>query len=836
MKYSFNLGQQISKKDISKILNLSSADLAEKLNSQIGAFDEIINWGARYEGIYLAKIVKLEKHPDADKLNICKIDDGGAAKKVERDKDGLIQVVCGAPNAKEGIMVAWISPGSTVPSTYDDKETFVLSKIKLRGVESNGMLASEKELAISEDHSGILELTEKDLNKKLLKPGTLFKNLFGLDDIIVDFENKMFTHRPDCFGHIGIAREIAGIQSINFESPDWYKNIDPIFPKATSKLKLEVENSIEDVVPKYSAVCIEDIKVEPSPIWLKATLYKLGIRPINNIVDITNYLMILTGQPLHAFDYDKIKSGLGTKINIRKAKNSEKLTILGGKEITLDKSDIVITDGKNPIALGGVMGGANSEVDNNTKNIVIESANFNMYAIRRTSMRHGLFTDAVTRFTKSQPEAQTKIVLAKAIDMVKEFLPNSKSSEVIISNKKEFEYEHLNLPRQKVNTILGLDLSREQISDILNLVEIYSHEMLDEVCVTPPFWRTDLELEEDIIEEIGRLYGFNKIDAKLPIRRVAPVLKDPIIELKKAIRAHLSKLGANEVLTYNFVSEKLLKRAGQDPEMAYKIRNALSPELQCYRLSLVPNLLDKIHSNLKSGQDQFALFELGKSHIKNLLEKDTKLPLEFQRLGFVYANKDKSNGATYYIAKKYLENLLSYLNIEHRFITLEKEAFESLAPISSPFQSERSAGLEVKVGSKFELRGIVGEFNEDITKNFKLPESSAGFELDLVTISENFSLDPNYNPLIKFPSILQDITIKVPSKALFAEVESELRLKFKKHLGNSRINFTLRPISIFKKEDSNNKSIAFSIEFNHPEKTLNTPEVSKIVEKVKRSH
>jgi phenylalanyl-tRNA synthetase beta chain len=834
MKYSFNLGQRISKKDISKILNLSSVELAEKLNSQVGAFDEIINWGARYDGVYLAKVVKLEKHPDADKLNVCKIDDGGAAKKVERDKDGLIQVVCGAPNAKEGIIVAWISPGSTVPSTYDDKEPFVLSKIKLRGAESNGMLASEKELAISEDHAGILELTEKDLDKKLLKPGTPFKNLFGIDDIIVDFENKMFTHRPDCFGHIGIAREIAGIQSINFESPDWCKNIDPIFPKATSKLKLEVENSIKDVVPKYSAVCIEDIKVESSPIWLKATLYKLGIRPINNIVDITNYLMILTGQPLHAFDYDKIKSGSSAKIKVRRAKDSEKLTVLGGKEITLDKSDIVVTNGKDPIALGGVMGGANSEVDNNTKNIVIESANFNMYAIRRTSMRHGLFTDAVTRFTKGQPEAQTEIVLAKAIEMVKELLSDSKSSEAVISNKKEFEYEHLNLPRQKVNTILGLDLSREQISDILNYVEIFSHEMLDEVCVTPPFWRTDLELEEDVIEEIGRLYGFNKIDAKLPTRKVAPALKDPIIELKKAIRAHLAKLGANEVLTYNFVSEKLLKRSGQDPEMAYKIRNALSPELQCYRLSLVPNLLDKVNSNLKAGEDEFALFELGKSHIKNLLEKDTKLPLEFQRLGFVYANKDKTDGSPYFVAKRYLENLLNYLNIEHRFTLLDEETFKSLAPISSPLQSGRSAGLEIKVGSKFELRGIVGEFNEDITKNFKLPGSSAGFELDLVTISENFSLDPNYTPLSKFPSISQDITIKASSKALFAEVESELRLKLKKSLETFGINFTLSPVSIFQKDGSEDKSLTFSIDFNHPEKTLSTSEVNKIVERVSK--
>ncbi|MDQ5913996.1 MAG: phenylalanyl-tRNA synthetase beta chain, partial [Patescibacteria group bacterium] len=519
MKYSFKLGQQNSTEDLSRILKLSSSELAEKLNSQIGAFDEIIDWGARYKGVYVARISKITKHPDADKLNICLIDDGGAAKDVERDQDGLIQVVCGAPNAREGLIVAWISPGSTVPSTCDDKEPFVLSKIKLRGVESNGMLGSEKELSLSYDHGGILEIKEGEVELELLKPGTPFKKLYNLEDIIVDFENKMFTHRPDCFGHLGIAREVAGIQGINFKSPEWYKNFKPKVPKGESRLKLELDNQIPELVPRYSAVCIEGVKIETSPIWLKAYLTRLGIRPINNIVDITNYMMILTGQPLHAFDYDKIKS---SKILVRSAKKDENIKILNGKSIKLSKADIVITNGKDPIAIGGVMGGANSEVDESTTNIVLESATFNMYAIRRTSMRHGIFTDAVTRYTKGQPEAPTLTVLLKAVQMIQELIPEAKSGEVLDQQKEEFEYDHLTIKVEKINKILGLKLSREQISDILNYVEIYSHDMLDEVCVTPPFWRKDLEIDEDIIEEVGRLYGYNKIEAELPTRRVAP--------------------------------------------------------------------------------------------------------------------------------------------------------------------------------------------------------------------------------------------------------------------------------------------------------------------------
>lgn len=834
MKYSFKLGQYHSKADLSKILSLSEAELAEKLNSQIGAFDEIINWVERYEGVYIAKIAKLEKHPDADKLNVCLIDDGGAAKKTDRNKDGLVQVVCGASNAKEGMTVAWVSPGSTVPSTFSDKEPFVLSKIKLRGVESNGMLASEKELSISEDHDGILDIEDGNL-----KPGTQFRDLFDLDDIIVDFENKMFTHRPDCFGNIGIAREIAGIQAINFESPDWYKEFEPKPLATKSKLKVNVVNEAKEVVPRYTAICIEGIKVQPSPIWLKSYLMRLGIRPINNVVDITNYMMILTGQPLHAFDFDKVKSKSkdSAVVTIRLAKKDEKLKILGGKEISLDQSDIVITDGNKPIALGGVMGGANSEVDQNTTSIILESANFNMYSIRRTSMRHGLFTDAVTRFTKGQPEFQTALVLNKAVQMYSELIPEVKYGDVTDLNSTSFEDEHLTIKVEKINKILGLNLSREQISEILNYVEIYSHEMLDEVCVTPPFWRKDLEIDEDVIEEIGRLYGFNNIDDELPTRKISPAKKSPMIKLKSEIRSKLSALGANEVLTYNFVSDSLLKKAEQDPQMAYKIRNALSPELQRYRLSLIPNLLEKVNMNIKASEDEFALFEIGKCHVKDHLEKGSKLPLELQRLSFVYANKSKTEGSPYFVAKRYLEELLNTLNIEYRFTELGKEMFGPKIPISSVYFEGSSAGLEIKDGDKYELRGIIGEFRPEVSINFKLPESCAGFELDLGLISEKFSLDPKYVPLSRFPSISQDITLEASSAALFSDIDSKLKVKLKSSTKSSGVLFQVRPISIFQKNEPKEleakKSFTFSIEFWHPEKTLTTSQINELMQQIK---
>ncbi len=826
MKYSFKLGQKNSSVDISKILKLSAHDLAEKLNSQIGAFDEIIDWGARYEGVYVVKIVKVEKHPDAEKLNICLIDDGGAAKKVDRDKDGFVQVVCGGPNAREGLTTAWVSPGATIPSTFDDKEPFILSKIKLRGVESSGMLATPKELSLSNDHEGVIELESPEVKDTLLKPGNPFKNLYDLDDIIVDFENKMFTHRPDCFGHLGVAREIAGIQNINFKSPEWYKNFEPQFPKAESSLKLEIDNKIPELVPRYTAVCIEGIKIAPSPMWLKAFLTRLGIRPINNIVDITNYMMILTGQPMHAFDFDKLKQNDSVaKLTIRKPSRGDKLKVLQGKDIDLPEDAITIYKDDIPIDLAGINGGANSEIDNDTTRIILQSASFDMYSIRRTSMKTGVFTDAVTRYTKGQPEAQTLVVLLKAMDLVKEFNPNSKHGEVFDQNDKKFEYRHLNIEVSKVNKILGLELDREKISKILNSVEIDSHEMLDEVCFTPPFWRTDLEIDEDIIEEIGRLYGFNKIEAELPIRRISPAQENPMVNLKKAIRNNLSRHGANEVLTYNFVNENLIRKAGQDPEMAYKIRNALSPDLQRYRLSMVPNLLDKVHMNIKSGEDEFALYELGKSHIKDHLDKKDKLPIEYQHLGFVYANKDKAEGSPYFVVKKYLDELLKSLGAKFRLVEMKQDIFGSKHPICSPFQFSRTAGVEIDG----QLRGLIGEFTPQVYESFKLPEASAGFELDLGYLSENFNQDPVYKPLNRFPELTQDVTIEVSSDKKYQEVEDELVSKISKPTNKSGAEFYIKPVSIFQKDPKSPKKITFSITFYHPERTLNTEEVIKVI-------
>jgi phenylalanyl-tRNA synthetase beta chain len=494
------------------------------------------------------------------------------------------------------------------------------------------------------------------------------------------------------------------------------------------------------------------------------------------------------------------------------------------------------------------MGGANSEVDENTTSIIIESANFDMYVIRRTSMRHGLFTDAVTRYTKGQTPAQTLLALLKASEVIQELLPRVKLSKLEDLQVEEFEYDHINLPVQKINNLLGLELKDVEIEEILNRAEIYSHEMgeLNQICVTPPFWRTDLQIEEDIIEEVGRIYGFNNLPTSLTMRTTAPPHQNPLIKLKNEVRNFLSSRGANEVLTYNFVSSKLLQKAGQDPSQAFTIRNALSPDLQKYRLSLMPNLLDKVHQNIKSGFNEFALFEIGKTHVKDHLESESKskfkLPAEFQRLSLVYANKNQISGVPFFIAKKYLTELLTSLNLNLKFTELSPEMFGLNIPITSVYNSSRCAGVEIEG----ELRGVIGEFSSDVAKNFKLPTSCAGFELDLAWLAEKYASKLNYQPLSSFPSVTQDVTISTPSSESYSKTLDKLKSGLEDEIlkqvqddgpgAGSEIKFKIHPVSIFQKSaDSNkpdDKNTTFSIEFWHPQRTLQTKEVNEILAKL----
>jgi phenylalanyl-tRNA synthetase beta chain len=803
--------------------------LVERIGAQLGAVEEVIDLAARYKGIIIAKVVSCEKHPNADKLSLCLIDDDKVVKEVERKENGLVQVVCGAPNVKAGQMVVWLPPGVMVPSTFD-KDPFVLEAREIRGVISNGMLASSKELAIGDSHEGIVTLEAYD--EEDADPGMPFADVFALNDHVIDIENKMFTHRPDLFGQLGIAREVAGIQGHSFKSPDWY-SVDPQIPAPKNgKLNIKVQNDVPELAPRFLMVGMADAKVKPSPLWLQIYLSRVGIRPINNIVDLTNFYMMETAQPLHAYDYDKLKTG---KVGVRLSKDGEELKIIGGKKIKLKAGAVVITDGENPIGLGGVMGGADTEVDENTKNIIIECGTFDMNLTRKTSMTYGLFTDASTRFTKGQSPLQNKAVLAKMVDDVVRLCGGRIASELVDLNAKTFNEPNVEVTVDFINQRLGLNLSEDKIIKLLENVEFEVTTKGKELKIKAPFWRTDIEIPEDIVEEVGRLYGYDHLPLDLPQRSIMPAEKDKMLSFKALLRQTLAKAGANEILTYSFVHGSLLQKVGQDISQAFHIRNALSPDLQYYRLSLSPSLLAKVHPNIRAGFDRFALFEIGKAHNKQVLDpEDKNIPHEFERLALVFAAKEvgKQSGAAYYQARKYLEFLLSQLGI------LDQVEFRPLQPDNyvgatkqgiTYYEPLRAASLHV---GKVNI-GNVGEYQASVRESLKLPAACAGFELDVWALLAAAKQQVVYRPLNKYPELEQDMNWRLPADTTYQQATSFLLAEIEKASVEHGLTHSVKPLDIYqKKDDKEHKQITWRITMSHPDRTLTTEETNKLLDKV----
>ena len=800
-------------------VDVSADELVALATERLGGIEGVTNLAQHYDGIVVAKVVSCEKHPNADRLNVCRIDDGGVTKDVQRDKGSLVQVVCGAPNVRPGLMVAWIPPGAAVPASMDDKEPFILEARDIRGEYSNGMLASPHELAVSDDHAGILEIEED------VKPGTPFAQLYSLDDTIIDIENKMFTHRPDCFGQLGVAREIAGIQHKAFSSPAWY-TLDSETPDQGGSA-LAVDNQIPELCPRYTAVVIDGVTVAPSPLWLQSYLKRVGIRPINNVVDITNYMMMLTAQPLHAFDFDKVSQGDKAEIIVRKPHDGEEMTLLDGKRITPHADAVLICNPDGPIALGGVMGGGNSEVSTETTKIILECATFDMYNIRRTSMAHGLFTDAVTRFNKGQPAAQLTPVMHKAMEMFAVIAGGKQTGNVVDSHPDHEKPAVVTTNREFINARLGSDMSSEDIAELLANVEFDVQVSGDDLIFAAPFWRTDIELPEDIVEEVGRLYGFNQLPINLPTRSIKPVSPTDAQETKTAVRNELSRLGANEVQTYSFVHGNLLERVGQSAEHAYRLKNALSPDLQYYRMSLAPSLLDKVHGNVKAGFDEFALFELGKTHIKGI-EDDEGLPKEFERLGFVITRSKPvaDAGAAFYDAKHYLAELLDSLGVSYSIEPVDFELTQLSDQLeTAPYELSRTAYVRIDDA----VAGFVGEIKPSVRQKLKLPEHIAAFDLDITRLLTTTRQHQHYQPLSRFPSISQDVSLKVPADTQYAKLAAELDASLAKHK-QPDMNIRIEPLDIYQGDDTDNKTVTSRIYIVSHARTLQTELVTTLLD------
>ena len=810
-------------------IDLEIDELATRIGSRLVEIEEVIDLGPKYKDVVIVKVVECEKLDGSDHLNVIKIDDGNKVQDVERDDNGYVQVVCGAPNVRAGMMAAWLPPRSVVPETFDTAEPFMLDARKLRGVVSNGMLASAKELALYDDHEGILEIDG------VTEPGASFAEEYRLNDYLLDIENKSLTHRPDTFGVIGFAREVAGIQEKRFVTPPAFATPSPDYGEKAGDVPVP-KVTIDDpyLSDRYQAVVIDGVDATAqSGITIQSYLSRVGVRPISRVVDVTNYLMMHTGQPLHAFDYDKLKkvNGGTIDIHVRGGREGETLELLDGRTINLSSEDIVVANGETAVALAGAMGGAATEIDDWTTTILLESATFNLYNLRATQMRHGIFSEAITRFTKGQPAALTAPVLAQAIEMFKGGLDAKRVSDIADCYPGKHDPVTIEVAAKRVNKTLGDNLTIEDMIKTLEDVE-FTVEMTDGdetdpeddgiLYVTPPYWRADIHIPEDIIEEIGRLNGFDTIEPALPRRDFVAVSPSAFDKVRSQIRRSLVRAGANEVLTYSFVHGSVLTRAGQKPEDSYRLTNSLSPELQYYRQTLTPSLLGAIHPNVKKGYDSFALFEINKAHPKQHGITDEGVPEEADMVALVVTSKKPYVGAPFYKAKKMLQYLGDSLGLELLFSPIETDPNY---PVTAPFEYRRSALVTDARTNTF--LGIVGEYKKSVVRGFKLPEYTAGFEIGSTALLEAVrKLTSSYKPVSRYPGAERDVCFRVDDSVHYSQIVATVRS------GNDddTIELYVTPVDIYKSEsEPTKKNITVRITLTAHDRTLTGEEIASIV-------
>ena len=796
---------------------VSDEELVKLIGSRLVEVEGVMDMAEKYRGAYLAKVVTCEDIPGTH-LHLCQIDAGPELnQKFSTLDSGLVQIVCGAPNVRAGIIAVWLTPGSIVPDTFGG-ENFVLGARKLRGYESFGMLAGPDELGLSSDHNYIAEI-----DSELGRPGQTLVEVFDLNDQILDIENKSLTHRPDTFGLIGFAREVSGILGQKFSEP---VSFDQTIDGLSDEISIEIAD--EKLCPRYSAclVNVSDLNLA-SPVSPEFSdlypmtkdsvlLAKSGMNSVNPIVDATNLTMLELGQPLHAFDYDKFVKigGLDhAKIIVRAARAGESLTLLDGKTIELNSNDIVITSNDIPVALAGAMGGESTKIDASTTRVLLESATFSLYNLRKTQMAHGIFSEAITRFTKGQPAVNTIPAIKDCL--TKLGVKSGAELRFADSLKQDLSEIQVAVKVSEINQLLGSHYDEALMIQTLENVGFKVSSDSEKLLVTAPLWRTDIHIKEDVIEEVGRLLGFDNLPLSLPVRPFIGAEKNAMFELKTTLRNLLSlELGFNEVLTYSFISKKLLERVGENTEDAYEITNSISPELQLFRTSITPSLLEKVRENQKAGFADFSLYEMNQVARKSLGFNSDQTPKMQHHLAVV-------STADYYYSKQILANLTDKLGLH-----FEIQAFSD-GEDSSYFEPKRAAKILLS-GTQI---GCLGELKNSIKTALKLKEVSS-LELDLESLLGQKAADKRIKEFSRFPAVNRDLTVKISEEKPFALVENAILEVLK---AQPSLICHLTATSIYQAEGSDTKNLSFHLNFASTEKTLLSEEISAIMNSISKS-
>ena len=739
------------------------------------------------EGIVVGKVLTCEQHPNADKLKITTVEVGSGK---------ILNIVCGAPNVAAGQTVPVAVVGTKI---YDKKGSFFeIAKAKIRGEVSEGMICAEDELGLSDDHGGIMVLDEETY-----KVGEPFAKYFSLTNDEV-YEIGLTPNRTDAMSHYGVARDLQAFLSNNGVKSEFEKISTAIVStEGEHGFELEVEDSA--LCPRYIGAIIENVKIAPSPAWLQDRLKAIGLSPINNVVDITNYILHGLGQPLHAFDADKI-SGKKVKVGVNEA--GTKFTTLDGIERTLNGSEIIIKDGNNqPMCIAGVFGGSESGVSEETKTIFLESAYFNPVAIRKAAKSHGLNTDASFRFERGVDPNNTRTAITQAIKLIEEITGGKKIGSLLEHYPNKIEDAKIIFRYSKLDQILGVKIHREKIKEILKSLEIKAvNDIADGLELAVPAYRADVTREIDVIEEILRIYGYNKVDAPQKISFTPVKLSfDDQDALENSWARTLQSNGFNEVMNNSLTSVK-------DETNAVKLLNPLSKELTFMRKSLLEGLLENTIYNINRKNQDIKFFELGKIyHKKEKYEERKQLAILIS--GRTYSENwlMPKSASDFYMLKAYVKVLFDKLSLETEEISLEDDRF----------------GDALEIISKGNTIARLGKVSPKFLKEYDIDQDCFYAEIETETVQklrskENFK----FVDIPKFNKIRRDLALLVDKNVNYAELYKLAKKNPSKYLKN----INLFDVYEGKNLPEGKKSYALSFELLNEEKTLEDKDITAVMD------
>jgi len=783
-------------------IKISPEQLAEKLTSLGLEVESIEYLGKQYDGFVIGEVREVQKHPNADRLSVCKV---LLSKKGEPQ-----QIVCGASNVAAGQKVIVGLPGATVPKNQHDPngKPFVLSKATIRGLESNGMICSAHELGLGDDKSGIMVLDGK------ANVGAPLAEYLGLNDVA--FEIGITPNRPDCICHLGVARDLAAAVGKKVKRPKISLKEDK---KVSIKKLASVRIENAEACPRYTARLIQNVKVQESPTWLKQLLNAAGLRSINNVVDVTNFILLEYGQPLHAFDYDMLA---GHAIVVKNSIAGEKFTTLDGKTHELNGTDLMICDGEKPVALGGVMGGLNSEISNSTTNVLLESAYFSPKEVRRTAKRLGINTDASYRFERGADPNIVDEASARAASLITELSGGTIVSGVIDVYPKKISPKKITLRTERVNHLLGTEIPSSTIRSLLESIEIKVEKGKQKdtlVCKVPTF-RPDIEQEADLIEEVARLYGYDNIPNVTTSEVVfsAPSKDEERIQ---QIRSWFESNGFNEIITNSLIDPSI---ASIFSEQLVKVKNPLSVELEVLRPSLMPTMLSSISYNFNHGVESIRMFEIGS--VFNLEEKPEKsiyiqgyseqVKLAVCISGIHHSNSwyQKSQESDIYDLKGVVESFLNKLALDN----INLICYDAPSSLT-----EQTLGIEIN-GTYL---GFIGKCSKEVLAKFKVEKDVFFGELSLEQLLKLHG-ERKFKEFSKFPTVVRDVAFIVDRNIPVKNLEETIR-----QAGGALVKaVTLFDIFEGGALGEGKKSTAFSLSINSYEKTLTDAEIDSVVKNV----